>query len=192
MSYSWDNITLENYAAIDALRRSTVVESNKEAYIVHWCSLLALANNKPESHYEAMDFVSLYKEIECLKTFLNTEIKERLHTVFRSAGRRFKLTCLTEEEIKGQHVEALSLLKITPETLAEKAPSILAAITEEAWTFRKKLSFNQKVELFSKQLPASIGMGVCLFFWEVLNELQPAILNSLGQKLQNLSSQSNL
>lgn len=179
MKYSWSNISLENYAAIDALNRGAKTTENK-------VSMLSLASGKPESYFEGLDFVELYSEIKDLNEFLDTEIQEKLYPVFWCSGRRFKLTCLTQEEIKGKHVEALSLLKITSENVAENCPKILAALTEETFSFRKKLSFQQKVDAFNTNLPSSVGMGVCLFFWEVLNELQPVILNYLNSQVKNL------
>jgi hypothetical protein len=181
MKYSWDKISLENYAAIDALNRGKVSDETMKSV-----SLLSLASGKPESHFESMDFVTLFKEMSDLTAFLEKPIEEKLTPVFYCGSRRFKLTCLTEEDIRGKHVEAISLLKVTPENIAENAPKIMAAVTEEVFTFRKKLSFDQKTKLFAEKLPASIGMGVVLFFWELSNELLPAILSYSQKEVQSL------
>ena len=182
MTYSWSKISLENYAAIDALNRHIPTD-----YLQHGVSLLSLATGESEAHFMELPLSKLQKQIIELTEFLQKEIREKLYRKFRCGGRQFRLVCISMDEIKGKHIEAVSILKITPENLASNCPKIMASITEEYnLFFRKPLSFDRKVELFSKHLPASIGMGTCLFFWHVSNALQPVMVSYLQKQNQKL------
>lgn len=180
---NWSKITLENYAAIDALNRHTPSD-----YIQHSVSLLSLVTNKPESYFENLPLAELHKQIAAMVAFLRNEPEGKLYKSFWFKWRRFKVR-LTQDEVTTGQAMSVSALKLTGETMAVKLPELMAAICEETkFPFRKPLTFAQKVDAF-KQLPSSTGIGICLFFWEVSKELQESSLAYLereGMKLKQM------
>lgn len=184
MNYTWDKISLENYAAIDALTRSKPSDA-----IDQGVSLLSLANDKPESYYMDLPLPKLVSEIESLNKFLSKPIEGKLKKTFWCKGRRFKVCILNVDDVKGKHREALNVIKLDENNLAEKCHLIVAAITDEITPIRKHLSTNDRAELFNKHLPTSIGMGICLFFWNFSNELTAIFLPYLEREVERLKTE---
>lgn len=187
MEYSWDKITLENYAAIDSLVRAGA-PADRLGYLLHYASMLSLATGKSEDYYENLPLSELANEAERLIEFLKKEPEGKAINTFRFKGRKFTIA-LSPDEITTNQVSSATMLKLTSENMASKMPDMLAAmVTEKKVPFRKPLSFSQKRELF-KALPASTGISICVFFWNLSNELQPCFLNYLekeGEKLQQM------
>lgn len=181
--FNWKTITLENYAAIDALKRVPAPE-DRMALLDHYASLLSLATGLSEEHYSELPLSELGDKAILLDSFLSVEPSARLLKIFWFGGRRFTIK-LTQDEVTKNQAMSTKGLHLTPENMASKMPELLAVITEETFTFRKKLSFAQKVSLFQR-LPSSIGIGVCVFFWEVSKELQNSSLTYLETEAAKL------
>lgn len=188
MNYSWENITLENYAAIDSLSRIIHAGDNL-TQLLNKASMLSLASGKSEEYFQEMPLAEMESEYKDLCLFLDNEPSAKLITKFRHGGRTFTLS-LIQEEIKTRQAHDLSVLKPTAQDMIGKMPMLLAAIADEKKRlFKKPLSFTAKVELF-KTLPASIGIAICVFFWEVSKELQSSSITYLEKQLKELEKKA--
>ena len=131
------------------------------------------------------------KEAEACTKFLKSEPSGKLYKSFWFKGRRFTIK-LTQDEVTAGQAMSVSLLKLTGENMASKMPELLAAIVEETKIpFRKQLTFGERSNLF-KQLPASIGIAVCVFFWEVSKELQNSMLTYLEREAETLKKMTGI
>lgn len=178
--FSWSNISMENYAAIMALTKHTPTD-----LMAHNISMMSLCTGKPESFYEEMAMIKLEQEIDEMMSFLSKEPQEKYVPSFTCDGRKFKVT-IDKDQAMFRNVRDVSALGLNQDNFAEHAPKIVAAFCEETTILKKKLSLEQRVDLFTKQLPASIGIGTALFFWEVSKELSKSSLAYLEREGQRL------
>lgn len=190
--FNWNSISLENYAAIDALRRHPASDP-----IQRDVSILSLLTGKPESFIEEMKLIpDLQNHLTAMHAFLNKPIKAALQKKIKIQGRTFYVGTNFNEWTEAQrrnlaiftgaHLEDYSMLKITEENYVAKSPELIAILTEEKTRFRKKLNYDEKVELF-KQVPASVGMGLTLFFWAVSQDLLPLLASTLRNTTDQLT-----
>lgn len=181
---SWDNITISQYAEIDKYRRAEGYDLMQKGI-----AILSVITGKKVEELEKLPISHITNQIKVLYDWLNQPIEPKLLKSFKAGGRKFNLYLDTENLTYGDF-EQISLLKITEDTLSDKCPAILAQLSKEHIpTFRKfrtPLTFKEKEQLF-RSLPASIGMAVALFFYNLANELQPIVLEKLNQDIEDLN-----
>jgi hypothetical protein len=165
MRFSWSNISLENYAALHTLYSYDATDKIQQDI-----SALSIITGKSEDYFTTCSLSKLGRYRASLHKVLNTPINPSKITRFRIGLRWF--TCPDGiENFNGEHLEAVSLLKITNENRIHKYANILAAITES------KLSYHSKVKLFEK-MPAEIAVSICDRFLIQFGELAAKYDNS--------------
>ena len=180
----WSDINLETYAAVIEL-----VKADTTDILQRDITLISLITGKSEDEIEAMKidaFNSLRNELYSL---LDTEVAANYNKVFKVAGRGYKVA-ITATEISATDLMDISLLKITPDNLHLKLAEFMAVVAKPYGLmskFRRKLTYQEKVEVFKKHLTADVAMGVTLFFWTASIELLPLMLDYSTKQMQEVT-----
>ena len=180
----WSDINLETYAAVIEL-----VKADTTDIFQRDITLISLITGKSESEIEAMkidEFNTLRNELYSL---LSTEVAANYNKVFKVAGRGYKVA-ITATEISATDLMDISLLKITPENLHLKLAEFMAVVAKPYGIiskFQRKLTYQEKVEVFKKHMTADVAMGVTLFFWTASIELLPLMLAYSTKQMQEVT-----
>ena len=180
----WSDINLETYAAVIELVRADTTDIFQRDI-----TLLSLITGKSEAEIEAMkidEFNTLRNELYGL---LSTEVAAKYNKVFKVAGRGYKVA-ISATEISATDLMDISLLKITPDNLHLKLAEFMAIVCKPYGIiskFQRKLTYQEKVEVFKKHMTADIAMGVTLFFWTASIELLPLMTDYSIKEMQRLT-----
>lgn len=179
--YNWNKVSLKTYARVDFYRRQDQYDKMDRDIAM----MSEMTGNSVE-HYQDMSLTDLAAELQDFHKFMSQPINPPLSRIFRCKGRTYRVA-LTKDEISYKDFEQISLLKIDENNLADNCHYIMAQLAKPYDPFYafwlKKETFTEKADKFKEHLPASIGMGVTLFFWRVAIKLQPILLEQLNKQM---------
>lgn len=166
---NWKQINLDTYAALQNLYATTARDP-----LMQDITALAIITNYPESYFETIPLCKLTKHRRSLKSLIETPVGKYDPDSFRCNLRKFYAP-KGIENYKGEHLEGVSLLKLNEKNIAENIAKILAVIsTEQKSMLTRIYTFTEKVEHFSRFVPASVGVPICNRFLTELGELSRA------------------
>lgn len=118
--------------------------------------------------------------------FLNTECDSKLVDSFTIQGQKFDVNWRLESRTAGQFIDLTSLTK-DPELINQNLHYILSVLClpkGEAYTTE---TFEERAKLFKEHLTMDIALPMSVFFYKVLAESLPSIMDSLKEKTEMMN-----
>lgn len=91
-----------------------------------------------------------------------------------------------EDRTAAQFIDLTELTK-NQEQIIEKLHQLMAVLCLQKDEPYTAATFEERSKLFQDKLPITIAYPLSVFFWKVLNESLPTILNYLEQEMENLT-----
>lgn len=164
MTIRWSKISLAQYAELETLRRFQATDKLQQDI-----SCLSIITGISEDKISDMKAKRFDRMRQKMFRMLSQEPINRKR-IFWIRLRRF-VAVNDMDDYTGSHLESISILKVTPENMHEKAAEVLASLIEEKTPFRRQLSFKSRVELLKSKCPVSIALPIIKHFDSGLKEI---------------------